>query len=214
MILVLDNYDSFTFNLVQMLVALDVDVEVVRNDEMTVDEVLDKAPPAIVLSPGPGRPEDAGICVELLQREAELPIFGVCLGHQSMGLAFGGEVVRADVLMHGKTSEVRHEGAGIFDGLPNPFVATRYHSLVVEPSSMPDCLEPLAFSTDDDEMMAMRHRQLPYWGVQFHPESILTASGPAMLANFLRIEGIETNGSGRVVSRDRTRRNPSREGEA
>lgn len=202
MILVIDNYDSFTFNLVQMLVSAQVDVEVVRNDALGVTELLDKRPGAIVLSPGPGRPENAGVCVELLRSGTEIPILGVCLGHQALGYAFGGEIVGAPELMHGKTSEVHHDGSGIFAGLPDPFIATRYHSLVVDRRSLPQCLEEQAH-TDDGVMMGMRHRDLPYCGVQFHPESILTETGPKMLANFLDRSGVERSGSGRVISRER-----------
>ncbi len=183
-VLVIDNYDSFTFNLVQMLVLQASHVEVVRNDALTPGEVLESPPDALVISPGPGRPEDAGICVELLRERPLLPIFGVCLGHQSIGLAFGGRIDRAPVLMHGKTSMVRHEGAEIFASIPSPFEATRYHSLCVAPETLGDELEPLAW-TDDGVVMALRHRELPYWGVQFHPESILTEIGPQLLNNFL-----------------------------
>ncbi|MEM1245194.1 MAG: aminodeoxychorismate/anthranilate synthase component II [Acidobacteriota bacterium] len=185
-VLVIDNYDSFTFNLVQMLVVQAGRVEVVRNDQLTCDDVLSNPPDALLISPGPGRPEDAGICVELLQREAAVPMLGVCLGHQALGLAFGGRVERAPELMHGKTSRVEHRGTRLFDGLSSPFEATRYHSLCVAPGTLGDDLEPLAWS-EDGVLQAMRHRRLPYWGVQFHPESILTEVGPQMLGNFLEI---------------------------
>jgi len=185
MILMVDNYDSFTYNLVQILASEGAAIEVVRNDAATVDELLERRPAGIVLSPGPGRPEGAGICLELLGRRPEIPLLGVCLGHQAMGAVFGAQVVRAPELMHGKTSMVRHDGREIFEGLPDPFEATRYHSLVVDPETLPeDELEPTAWS-DDGVLQAMRHRRLPWWGVQFHPESILTKVGPRLLGNFL-----------------------------
>ena len=186
MILVIDNYDSFTYNLVQMLGGIGAELEVVRNDVETVPELLARRPDGIVLSPGPGRPEDAGVCIDLLRARPDVPLLGVCLGHQALGSAFGGTVSRARVLMHGKTSEVEHGGVGVLDGLPSPFVATRYHSLAVEEDSLPGTLEPLAWS-EDGTLMAMRHRELPYWGVQFHPESVLTDTGPDLLQNFLDI---------------------------
>ena len=186
MILMIDNYDSFTYNLVQMLSAAGARVEVVRNDAMSVKALLARGPEGIVLSPGPGRPEDAGVCLELLRRKAPVPLLGVCLGHQALGLAFGATVDRAPKLMHGKTSPVRHQDVGVFAGLPNPFEATRYHSLEVKEGTLPAELEPLAWA-DDGTLMGMRHRELPYWGVQFHPESVLTASGPHLLGNFLEI---------------------------
>jgi anthranilate synthase/aminodeoxychorismate synthase-like glutamine amidotransferase len=185
-ILMIDNYDSFTYNLVQMLSAAGARVEVVRNDVMSVKALLARGPEGIVLSPGPGRPEDAGVCLELLRRKAPVPLLGVCLGHQALGLAFGATVDRAPRLMHGKTSPVRHQDVGVFAGLPNPFEATRYHSLEVREGTLPRELEPLAWA-DDGTLMGMRHRELPYWGVQFHPESVLTASGPHLLGNFLEI---------------------------
>jgi anthranilate synthase component 2 len=183
-ILMIDNYDSFTYNLVQMLSAAGARVEVVRNDAMSVKALLARGPEGIVLSPGPGRPEDAGVCLELLRRKAPVPLLGVCLGHQALGMAFGATVDRAPRLMHGKTSPVRHEDLGVFAGLPNPFEATRYHSLEVKEGTLPAELEPIAWA-DDGTLMGMRHRELPYWGVQFHPESVLTASGPHLLSNFL-----------------------------
>ncbi|MCY3928526.1 MAG: aminodeoxychorismate/anthranilate synthase component II [Acidobacteria bacterium] len=186
MILVIDNYDSFTYNLVQMLGGIGAELEVVRNDVETVPELLARRPDGIVLSPGPGRPEDAGVCIDLLRARPDVPLLGVCLGHQALGSAFGGTVSRARVLMHGKTSEVEHGGVGVLAGLPSPFVATRYHSLAVEEDSLPGTLEPLAWS-EDGTLMAMRHRELPYWGVQFHPESVLTDTGPDLLQNFLDI---------------------------
>ncbi len=184
MILVVDNYDSFTYNLVQMLGGIGAKLEVVRNDVEPVPELLARRPDGIVLSPGPGRPEDAGVCIDLLRARPGVPLLGVCLGHQALGSAFGGTVSRASVLMHGKTSEVEHGGVGVLAGLPSPFVATRYHSLAVEEDSLPDTLEPLAWS-EDGSLMAMRHRELPYWGVQFHPESVLTDTGSRLLQNFL-----------------------------
>ncbi len=190
MILMIDNYDSFTYNLVQMLVTVGAEVEVVRNDALTVDDAVAREPAGIVLSPGPGRPEDAGICIELYQRRVEVPIFGVCLGHQALGEAFGGEVVRAERIMHGKTSWVEHTSDGVFENLPQPFEATRYHSLVVAPPSLPAELEALAWADDGATIMGMRHRELPYHGVQFHPESVLTACGPSLLANFLGVCGL------------------------
>jgi anthranilate synthase component 2 len=183
-ILMIDNYDSFTYNLVQMLMTAGAEVEVVRNDAASVEALLARAPEGIVLSPGPGRPEDAGVCLELLRRRARVPLLGVCLGHQALGMAFGATVDRAPRLMHGKTSPVRHQDVGIFAGLPDPFEATRYHSLEVKEPTLPAELEPLAWA-DDGTLMGMRHRDLPYWGVQFHPESVLTASGPHLLGNFL-----------------------------
>ena len=186
MILMIDNYDSFTYNLVQMLSAAGARVEVVRNDAMSVKALLARGPEGIVLSPGPGRPEEAGVCLELLRRKAPVPLLGVCLGHQALGLAFGATVDRAPKLMHGKTSPVRHQDVGVFAGLPDPFEATRYHSLEVKEGTLPRELEPLAWA-DDGTLMGMRHRELPYWGVQFHPESVLTACGPHLLGNFLEI---------------------------
>ena len=188
MILVIDNYDSFTYNLVQMLGGLGAELDVVRNDVERVPELLGRDPDGIVLSPGPGRPEDAGVCIDLLRATPDVPLLGVCLGHQALGSAFGGTVARARVLMHGKTSEVEHQGIGLLSGLPSPFVATRYHSLAVEEESLPESLEPLAWS-EDGTLMAMRHRDLPYWGVQFHPESVLTSTGPQLLQNFLDLCG-------------------------
>ena len=188
MILVVDNYDSFTFNLVQMLAAAGAGVEVVRNDAAGADDLLARRPAGIVLSPGPGRPEEAGVCVELLARAAPVPILGVCLGHQALGVAFGAICERASVLMHGKTSEVRHDGTGVFAGLPDPFTATRYHSLALRPESLPSVLAATAWA-DDGTLMGIAHRELPYHGVQFHPESVLTAEGPRLLANFLALCG-------------------------
>ena len=186
MILLLDNYDSFTYNLYQYLGELGAEVRVVRNDETTAEEALAARPEAVVISPGPGTPDQAGISLDLIRACAgRVPLLGVCLGHQALGQAFGGRVVRAPRLMHGKTSEIEHDGRGVFAGLPRPFTATRYHSLVVEPASVPDCLEVSAW-TDGDVVMGLRHRELPLEGVQFHPESILTAAGKDLLRNFLR----------------------------
>ena len=188
MILVIDNYDSFTWNLVQLLLVAGAEPKVVRNDAASVDELLALSPAGILISPGPGRPEEAGICLPLLERRPQVPLFGVCLGHQALGVSFGAVVDRAPVLMHGKTSAVRHDGAGLFAGVPNPFEATRYHSLEVRESTLPAELEAVAWS-DDNIVMAMRHRELPYWGVQFHPESVLTVAGPRIVENFLALCG-------------------------
>jgi anthranilate synthase/aminodeoxychorismate synthase-like glutamine amidotransferase len=179
-----DNYDSFTYNLVQLLTAAGTEVEVVRNDAESAEALLAKKPQGIVLSPGPGRPEDAGVCLDLIRLRAKVPLLGVCLGHQALGVAFGATVDRAPRLMHGKTSPVRHGDQDVFAGLPNPFEATRYHSLEVKEGTLPAELEPLAWA-DDGTLMGLRHRELPYWGVQFHPESVLTGSGPHLLSNFL-----------------------------
>ena len=185
MLLMIDNYDSFTFNLVQYFAELGEDVKVVRNDEITLEEIEALKPDRLVLSPGPCSPDEAGICLELLRRAPDdLPILGVCLGHQSIGQAFGGRVVRAKALMHGKTSAIRHSGKGVFSDLPNPFTATRYHSLAVEQASLPDSLEVTAW-TDDGEIMGLQHRTRPVHGVQFHPESIATEGGHKLLGNFL-----------------------------
>jgi anthranilate synthase component 2 len=185
MILVIDNYDSFTYNIVQYLGELGADIEVVRNDEVTVEDILKKKPDHILISPGPCSPKEAGVSVEVIQKLAgKIPILGVCLGHQSIGYAFGGEVVRAKTLMHGKTSKISHDGKGVFKGLPNPFTATRYHSLVIKKESLPKDLLVTATS-EDGEIMGVRHKTLPVEGVQFHPESILTESGKSLLKNFL-----------------------------
>lgn len=191
MILIIDNYDSFTFNLVQLVAAAGVPYRVIRNDEATVDSILEQAPKGILLSPGPGRPESAGVCLSLLEQRPRIPVFGVCLGHQALGASCGAIVERAPEPRHGKVSRIRHLGCGVFEGLPNPFEATRYHSLVVREESLPEQLEAIAWSEDDQLVMGLRHRELPYWGVQFHPESILTSSGPALVANFLRLCGFE-----------------------
>ena len=186
MLLMIDNYDSFTYNLVQYLGELGEEVSVFRNDEVTLKQIEALHPSRIVISPGPCTPNEAGISVPLIQRFAgKLPILGVCLGHQSIGQAFGGKIVHAGQVMHGKTSDIRHKDAGVFHGLPNPLTATRYHSLVIEKQSLPACLEVTAW-TDDGEIMGVRHRDLAVEGVQFHPESILTDKGHELLANFLR----------------------------
>ena len=191
MILVVDNYDSFTFNLVHYLAELGAQTHVVRNDALTAAEAFAMKPEAILLSPGPCSPNEAGICLDVITQAPEaLPIFGVCLGHQAMGQAFGGEVVRAKQLMHGKTSPIHHEGRSVFKGLPSPFTATRYHSLAVRAETLPDVLEVTA-RTADGEIMGLAHRTRPIHGVQFHPESIATEHGHEMLANFLDMAGVK-----------------------
>ena len=186
MLLMIDNYDSFTYNLVQYLGELGQDVHTVRNDAITLDQIERLAPERIVISPGPCTHNEAGISVPLLRHFAgRLPILGVCLGHQAIGAAFGGRIVRARELMHGKTSLIEHTGKGVFQGLPSPFTVIRYHSLAIERASLPDCLEVTA-TTADGEIMGVRHRELPIEGVQFHPESILTEHGHALLRNFLQ----------------------------
>lgn len=187
MILMIDNYDSFTFNLVQYLGELGEDIRVYRNDKITVSEIEEMAPDHIVISPGPCTPNEAGVSLEVIAKlGARVPILGVCLGHQSIGQAYGGKVVRAPNLMHGKTSKIYHDGKSIFANIPSPFTATRYHSLIVEKESLPDCFEVTAW-TDQGEIMGIRHREHPVEGVQFHPESILTEHGKEMLKNFLKI---------------------------
>jgi anthranilate synthase/aminodeoxychorismate synthase-like glutamine amidotransferase len=185
MILVIDNYDSFTYNLVQYLGEMGEELVVYRNDEITVDEIERMSPDRIVISPGPCTPREAGVSVETIRRLAgKVPLLGVCLGHQSIGAAFGGEIVRARAPMHGKTSLIHHDGKGVFSGLENPFVATRYHSLVIRRESVPECLKVSAW-TEDGETMGVRHREFPVEGVQFHPESILTRAGKELLRNFV-----------------------------
>ena len=187
MILVIDNYDSFTYNLVQYLGEFGEDVRVYRNDQISLDEIPELSPNRILISPGPCTPEEAGICVPMIKRFAgTIPIFGVCLGHQSIGAAFGGEVIRNYRVMHGKTSQIHHFDKGLFQGLPNPFEATRYHSLVIRRETLPACLEITA-ETEEGEVMGVKHRDLPVEGVQFHPESALTASGKDLLRNFLKL---------------------------
>jgi anthranilate synthase/aminodeoxychorismate synthase-like glutamine amidotransferase len=186
-ILLLDNYDSFTYNLAQYLGELGCEVEVHRNDRISVEQIAQRKPERIVISPGPCTPQEAGICVELIQKLAgKIPILGVCLGHQAIGAAFGGKIIRAPKLFHGKTSQIRHDGSGLFRGLPNPFTATRYHSLIVERKSLPAELQVTA-ETDDDIIMGIQHRHYPLMGVQFHPESVLTDSGKQLLKNFLSL---------------------------
>jgi len=187
-LLMIDNYDSFTYNLVQYLGELGVETEVVRNDVVGVDELLERDVAGLVISPGPGTPDDAGVSVEAVRRfgERRVPVLGVCLGHQSIGQAFGGRIVRARSIMHGKTSRIAHDDRGVFAGLPQPFEATRYHSLVIEAASLPEVLEVTA-RTEDGEIMGVRHSNLPIEGVQFHPESILTRSGKDLLGNFVRM---------------------------
>jgi len=185
MILMIDNYDSFTYNLVQYMGELGADIRVDRNDQISISEIESLKPKKIVISPGPCTPAKAGISVEVIKHFAgKLPILGVCLGHQSVGAAFGGEIIKAGKLMHGKTSEVRHNGKTLFKGLPNPFTATRYHSLVLNRKTLPDCFEITAES-DDNEIMGIRHKEFPVEGVQFHPESILTPNGKDLLKNFI-----------------------------
>lgn len=193
-VLMIDNYDSFTWNVVQYLSELGAEVQVIRNDELTLDEIDALAPPRIVISPGPCTPNEAGVSVPVIRHFAgRVPILGVCLGHQSIAQAFGGRVIRARQVMHGKTSPIEHAGVGVFAGLPRPFTATRYHSLIVERASLPDCLEMTAWTTGDDgqvdEIMGVRHREFAIEGVQFHPESILSEHGHELLANFLKTEG-------------------------
>jgi anthranilate synthase component II len=185
LILLIDNYDSFTYNVYQLMSILGADVEVRRNDEISLDDVREMRPQGVVVSPGPGDPGEAGISCDVLRElGGEVPILGVCLGHQCVGAAFGGSIVRAPELMHGKTSQVYHHNEGVFDGLPSPFSAVRYHSLSVERDSLPACLEITA-ETGDGVIMGLRHRELPIEGVQFHPESVLTLEGPKLLKNFL-----------------------------
>ena len=190
MLLMIDNYDSFTYNLVQYLQSLGAEVRVERNDALTVDEIERLAPQRIVISPGPCTPNEAGVSMGVIERlGATTPILGVCLGHQSMGQVYGGDVIRAGRIMHGKTSRIRHEGKGVFAGLPDGYEATRYHSLVVDKTTLPDCMEITAWTDNEDgsmeEIMGLRHREFPVEGVQFHPESILTQHGHALLKNFL-----------------------------
>jgi anthranilate synthase/aminodeoxychorismate synthase-like glutamine amidotransferase len=203
MLLVIDNYDSFTYNLVQYLGELGAELAVYRNDAITVDEVERLAPAGIVVSPGPGTPSQAGVSAAVIRRCADrVPILGVCLGHQAIGEVFGGVVERGPVPVHGKTAFIHHDGRGVFTGLPNPFEATRYHSLVVRRAGLPACLEVSAES-DDGLVMGLRHRELPVEGVQFHPESILTESGKALLGNFLaRIQPAAADGGGPTPGRD------------
>jgi len=187
MILMIDNYDSFTYNLVQYLGSLRQDVKVFRNDKITLDDIKRLGPKKIVISPGPGRPEDAGIsCAVITEFAGKIPILGVCLGHQAIGYAYGGKIIVAKKLMHGKTSMIYHDNKDIFRALPNPFEATRYHSLLIERKSFPDCLE-ISAQTKEKEIMGLRHKKYPVWGVQFHPESILTKNGMDILRNFVNL---------------------------
>jgi anthranilate synthase component 2 len=193
MLLLIDNYDSFTYNLVHFLGELGAECEVVRNDKITAAEAIRMAPQAIVLSPGPCTPNEAGICLDLIEKAGPtIPLLGVCLGHQSIGQAYGGQVVRAPVPMHGKLSTITHTGQGIFAGLPERFEITRYHSLIVERATLPDCLEITA-ETDDGIIMGLQHKSHPVHGVQFHPESIASQQGHALLANFLKLAGLTPN---------------------
>ena len=187
MLLMIDNYDSFTYNLVQYFGELGADIKVFRNDELTIGQIRKMKPERIVISPGPGRPESAGISVDIINEMAgELPILGVCLGHQCIGYAYGGKIIRAKSLMHGKTSKIQHDNKELYKGIENPFEATRYHSLVIERKSLPKCLEVTA-QTNDNEIMGVRHKTYPLWGVQYHPESILTSAGKKILENFLKL---------------------------
>lgn len=189
MILLIDNYDSFTYNLVQMIEPMGQGIKVFRNDEIDVSSIGTFKPSKLMISPGPCTPDKAGISIEAVREYGkEIPTLGVCLGHQAIGEAYGGKVIRADRIMHGKTSGIFHDGKGVFKGLPNPFEAVRYHSLIVEKDSLPDCFEITAW-TEEDEIMGLRHREYPVYGVQFHPESILTDTGATLLRNFLNIEG-------------------------
>lgn len=190
MILMIDNYDSFTYNLVQRIGEIDAGIQtrVFRNDQITLDEIEQMQPDRIIISPGPCTPRQAGISPDVVRRFAgKVPIFGVCLGHQCIGYAFGAKIVRAGRIMHGKTSEMQHDGKTIFQGVGNPFTATRYHSLMIEEESLPECLEITARTVDQQELMAIRHRKLPVEGVQFHPESFLTEAGHKILANFIKL---------------------------
>ena len=188
MLLMIDNYDSFTYNLVQYFGELGEDVRVFRNDQITVEQIAELAPDRIVISPGPCTPNEAGVSVETIRYfGGVIPILGVCLGHQSIGQAYGGRIIRARQLMHGKTSMIHHNNRGVFQGLPSPFEATRYHSLAIERETLPECLEVTAWTAEDDEIMGVRHKELAVEGVQFHPESILTEHGHQLLANFLKV---------------------------
>lgn len=188
MVLVIDNYDSFTFNLVQYLGEMNVDLQVQRNDQITLDQIRALKPERILISPGPCSPREAGLSNEIIRTFAgQIPLFGVCLGHQCIGHTFGGEVVVNSRMMHGKVSPIKHNGKDLFEGMPNPFNATRYHSLVIKRDTLPDCLEITA-ETEEGEIMGVKHKTLPVWGVQFHPESILTESGRTILKNFLKLK--------------------------
>ncbi|SFA91642.1 MULTISPECIES: aminodeoxychorismate/anthranilate synthase component II [unclassified Bacillus (in: firmicutes)] len=203
MLILIDNYDSFTFNLYQYLGELGERIQVYRNDQISIDDITSLNPEAIILSPGPGRPENAGICVEIIQTfYNRIPILGICLGHQAIGYTFGGNVKQAKKIMHGKTSLISHNEENLFSGIPNPFEVMRYHSLVVESSRLPDHLKSMAFATDDQEIMALKHETYPVYGVQFHPESVGTIHGKQLLANFLNLirEGSTNEGLfGKIV---------------
>ncbi|OGX08719.1 MAG: anthranilate/aminodeoxychorismate synthase component II [Omnitrophica WOR_2 bacterium GWA2_47_8] len=190
MLLIIDNYDSFTYNLVQYFGELKAKMKIFRNDALTIKKIKDLKPSRIVISPGPGRPEDAGISVDIIKElGGKIPILGVCLGHQAIGYAFGGKIIQAKHLMHGKTSPISHNKKGLFKNVTSPFEATRYHSLVIDKKTLPDCLEVTAWTKDQDkEIMAVSHKTLPIWGVQFHPESILTKTGKTILKNFLSLK--------------------------
>jgi anthranilate synthase/aminodeoxychorismate synthase-like glutamine amidotransferase len=193
MILMIDNYDSFTFNIVQYLGQMGEDVRVYRNDKISLDEIKKLKPAAIFLSPGPCSPREAGITVDVIRSfYKELPLMGICLGHQSIGFAFGGDVVGAERIMHGKTSNIKHDGKTIFAGLPNPFLAGRYHSLIVKRETLPDCLE-ISAETEEGEIMGLRHKEYPVEGIQFHPESVLTPQGKRIIRNFLKYTGRKEN---------------------
>jgi para-aminobenzoate synthetase component 2 len=190
MLLVIDNYDSFTYNLVQYLGELGVTMRIFRNDETTIEKIRELKPERILISPGPCSPRESGLSNDIIKTFGpNIPTFGVCLGHQCIGHVFGGEVVRADRLMHGKTSPIHHNGRELFDGMPEPFTATRYHSLIIKRDTLPDCLEITAETKPEGEIMGVRHKQFPIWGVQFHPESILTQDGKHILQNFLKLTG-------------------------
>ncbi|NHC38784.1 aminodeoxychorismate/anthranilate synthase component II [Bacillus sp. MM2020_1] len=195
MILLIDNFDSFTFNLYQYLGELGEQITVFRNNQLTMEQIRELNPKAIILSPGPGKPEKAGICIELIQTFYDkIPILGICLGHQAIGASFGGKIQRATLIKHGKTSMISHHRVGLFKGLPNPVDVMRYHSLIIEKSSIPDVLECIAYSEEDQEIMAIKHRQFPVYGLQFHPESIGTPSGKEIIKNFLNeIERMKKN---------------------
>lgn len=191
MILFIDNYDSFTYNLVQYFGELTEDIKVYRNDKITLNEAIELSPKMLVISPGPCTPKETGVCLELIKYfTGKIPIFGVCLGHQSIGHVFGGNIINAKNLMHGKTSQVSHNGNELFKSISSPFIATRYHSLVIEEKSIPDCFEILARSDDDNEIMAVKHKDYLIYGVQFHPESILTQDGKQLIKNILTIGGV------------------------
>ena len=189
MVLVIDNYDSFTYNLVQYLGEMKVDLEVYRNDQITLEKIRELGPERILVSPGPCSPKESGLSNEVIRTfGGKVPVFGVCLGHQCIGHTFGANVIVNHRMMHGKTSLIRHNDKDLFEGMPNPFAATRYHSLVIERKSLPDCLEVTAETADEGEIMGIRHKELPIWGVQFHPESILTENGRRIMENFLKLK--------------------------